>query len=322
MKYSGFHKFTLLVFLLLHVIGCGSDGKGGSNLSNSDFITSIESSNLTCKLVDSDLYPQLLTPFSGYSPEGVYEGDEFIFAVYNLPKDYAPDEDLNKSLVLVQNENLWLNGTGVNADSYVTIFNNIREPISLNQLGFFIYPLGVCMLIAVFVTAERIYSLRSGLTFPNKVAKALRDGEFPNHKWKKRSSAERIVWVALKEKPSQDSLRSYTRLEIAVLDRGLFLLEVVVSAAPLLGLLGTVTGLVQVFSQIPAGGGVGDTSAFSEGIAMALLTTIVGLAIAIPSLIAHSYLIRLIEKRSSSLDWLTERLVDAVFPDQKSEHTQ
>jgi biopolymer transport protein ExbB/TolQ len=47
---------------------------------------------------------------------------------------------------------------------------------------------------------------------------------------------------------------------------------------------------------------------------MALLTTIAGLAIAIPTLISHSYLVRLIEKRSSSLDWLTERIVDAVYP--------
>ena len=69
----------------------------------------------------------------------------------------------------------------------------------------------------------------------------------------KRSAAERIVWVATKEKPSVHSLRSYARLEVASMERGLFLLEVVVSAAPLLGLLGTVTGLVQVFSQIPAG---------------------------------------------------------------------
>ena len=95
---------------------------------------------------------------------------------------------------------------------------------------------------------------------------------------------------------------------------GLFLLEVVVSAAPLLGLLGTVTGLVKVFSQIPAGGGVGDTHAvFSEGIAMALLTTIAGLAIAIPTLISHSYLVRLIDKRTTSISWLTERLVDAIY---------
>ena len=72
------------------------------------------------------------------------------------------------------------------------------------------------------------------------------------------------------------------------------------SASPLLGLLGTVTGLVQVSSQIPSGGGVGDTSILSEGIAMALLTTIAGLAIAIPALIAHSYLTRLVRKKPST----------------------
>ena len=149
------------------------------------------------------------------------------------------------------------------------------------------------------------------MTFPRKVAKALQSGEFPNPKWKKRSAAERIVWVATKEDPSIESLRSYARLEINSMERGIFLLELVVSAAPLLGLLGTVTGLVQVFSQIPEGGGVGNTAIFSEGIGLALLTTIAGLAIAIPTLISHSYLLRLIDKKAASIDWLTERLVDA-----------
>ena len=123
-------------------------------------------------------------------------------------------------------------------------------------------------------------------------------------------------------KGSADTLRSYARLEITSMERGLFLLEVVVSAAPLLGLLGTVTGLVKVFSQIPAGGGVGDTAIFSEGIAMALLTTIAGLAIAIPTLISHSYLARLIDKRASSISWLTERLVDAVYPKDETNHRE
>ena len=153
-------------------------------------------------------------------------------------------------------------------------------------------------------------------------AKALREGEFPSKKWKKKSSAERIIWVATKESPSADTLRSYARLEITSMERGLFLLEVVVSAAPLLGLLGTVTGLVKVFSQIPAGGGVGDTAVFSEGIAMALLTTIAGLAIAIPTLISHSYLVRLIDKRTSSISWLTERLVDAIYPKDETNYRE
>jgi biopolymer transport protein ExbB len=98
------------------------------------------------------------------------------------------------------------------------------------------------------------------------------------------------------------------------MERGLFLLEIVVGAAPLLGLLGTVTGLVRVFSGMPADSGVPDPGAFSEGIAMALLTTIIGLAIAIPSLVGHAFLSRIVQKRSTELDWLTERLVDATKP--------
>ena len=92
------------------------------------------------------------------------------------------------------------------------------------------------------------------------------------------------------------------------------MLEVVVAGAPLVGLLGTVTGLVQVFSAMPASGGTAGSGIFSEGIALALLTTIMGLAIAIPALIGHAYLMRVIEKRTASLDWLTARLIDAVKP--------
>jgi len=54
---------------------------------------------------------------------------------------------------------------------------------------------------------------------------------------------------------------------------------------------------------------------FSEGISLALLTTMAGLAIALPTLFFNSYLQRILDKRAASLEWLTARLVDAV--DQK-----
>ena len=63
---------------------------------------------------------------------------------------------------------------------------------------------------------------------------------------------------------------------------------------------------------MPAGSGLPDTGAFSEGIAMALLTTIIGLAIAIPALVGHSFLSRTVEKRSAEIFWLTEKLIDFI----------
>jgi len=62
---------------------------------------------------------------------------------------------------------------------------------------------------------------------------------------------------------------------------------------------------------MPGGGDV-DKSLFSQGISLALLTTMVGLAIALPTLLFNSYLNRVLDKRAASLDWLTARLLDAT----------
>ena len=94
-----------------------------------------------------------------------------------------------------------------------------------------------------FHNAGTVVFIRRGLTFPRKVEKALLSGEFPNKKWEQGSAAERIVHVAIHEKASEETLQAYAKLEVSAMERGMFLLEVVVAGAPLLGLLGTVTGL-------------------------------------------------------------------------------
>ena len=310
-------KFIVLTFIL---ISSGCVENETQELAPDDLIKSLRGEGLKCELLQHDSKPDLIEVIKDDEPFGLYKGDGFSFALYNVNDSSLSElNDKNGTLTILQNKNLILIGKGSNGSGYIHVFNTLKPNMSLDQLGIFLYPLGFCILIVIFISSERIYSLRPGLTFPRKVAKALRTGEFPNRKWKKRSAAERIVWVATKENPSIESLRSYARLEVNSMERGLFLLEVVISGAPLVGLLGTVTGLVKVFSQIPAGGGVGDTAIFSEGIAMALLTTIVGLAIAIPTLFLHSYLVRLVDKRASSIGWLTERLIDAVYSKEDSE---
>ena len=316
-------KFALFILLLI-AAGCVDKQDSQNQIFDAKVvIDGMRDADLSCDLLKTDALPEVIQALSKYKPVGVYTGDGFSFALYDIKEiDLSSLDDQNGSLVLVKNKNLILCGKGSNSGPYTKVFNQLKPSMTIGQLGIFLYPLGFCMLLSIFISFERLYSLRSGLTFPRKIVKALREGEFPSEKWKKKSSAERIVWVATKESPSADTLRSYARLEITSMERGLFLLEVVVSAAPLLGLLGTVTGLVKVFSQIPAGGGVGDTAVFSEGIAMALLTTIAGLAIAIPTLISHSYLVRLIEKRTTSISWLTERLVDAIYPKEENNYRE
>ncbi|MDP7639362.1 MAG: MotA/TolQ/ExbB proton channel family protein, partial [Candidatus Hydrogenedentes bacterium] len=78
------------------------------------------------------------------------------------------------------------------------------------------------------------------------------------------------------------------------LERGLTLLEIVAGISPLIGLLGTVLGMVTVFDAITAEG-IGNPQVLSNGISKALVTTVAGLCIAIPSLAFHSYFSRRVE---------------------------
>lgn len=305
-------KFSL--FLLLSLTpGCILDHEKVFVIS--DFLDALSEDGITFSAVPVEIDPSL-SKFSGSAlKKNAFQVDNISFILIECKNTQLSNEielDKNSTSQVFRNENLALIvRKGIEAD-FIASFQELKEPLSYKQAGIFIYPLTACLLLAVFIFTERIYSLRPGLTFPRKVEKALRSGEFPNKKWKRYSAAERIVHVAIHEKPSHEALLAYSRLEVAALEKGLFLLEVVVAAAPLIGLLGTATGLVQVFSTMPASGLSDGTEIFSEGIALALLTTIIGLGIAIPALIGHAYLIRIVEKRAASLDWLTARLIDAV----------
>ena len=305
-------KFSL--FLLLSLTpGCILDHEKVFVIS--DFLDALSEDEITFTSVPVEIDPSL-SKFSGsVLKKNAFQVDNISFILIECKNTQLSNEielDKNSTSQVFRNENLALIARkGIEAE-FITSFQELKEPLSYKPAGIFIYPLTACFLVAVFIFTERIYSLRPGLTFPRKVEKALRSGEFPNKKWKRYSAAERIVHVAIHEKPSHEALLAYSRLEVAALEKGLFLLEVVVAAAPLIGLLGTATGLVQVFSTMPASGLSDGTEIFSEGIALALLTTIIGLGVAIPALIGHAYLIRIVEKRAASLDWLTARLIDAV----------
>jgi biopolymer transport protein ExbB len=91
------------------------------------------------------------------------------------------------------------------------------------------------------------------------------------------------------------------REETVHLHAGISVLDTVITIAPLLGLLGTASGLVRIFQ------GLGDNSdhlAIARGIAEALTTTIFGLAIAVPCVIAHGYFLRRIETQTARLESL------------------
>lgn len=109
-----------------------------------------------------------------------------------------------------------------------------------------------------------------------------------------------------------EAVQTRARHETALLERGLVVLEITVGLAPILGLLGTLSGLVGIFAGLGSAGG--DPVAVARGISEALNTTIVGLAVAAPSLIAHNYFSRRIEMMAIEMESVAADLTAKCYP--------
>lgn len=176
----------------------------------------------------------------------------------------------------------------------------------LKDTGLFVYPLSLCSIVGAFIICERLFSLRITAMLPGYLVKNLTEGKPVSVGGP--SALGRIIDYWHKHEKDAGAVKAYARLEVNRMERGLVFLEIIVGAAPLLGLLGTVTGLVTVFSNISLDTGLPDPSAFSQGIALAMTTTILGLAVAIPCLIANSYFQRKVETYAVQIESLLERM--------------
>ncbi len=166
--------------------------------------------------------------------------------------------------------------------------------------GIMMYPLLFASIIAVVYVIERWVSLlRRKIIIPEVVSvvenfSSLKDIDLARNVCSKHNGPLPNLLSMVLDNPDvpleemREVLQDQGRQEIRTLQKGLPILETTAAIAPLLGLLGTVIGMVQVFSVIQDQG-VGQTAALSGGISQALLTTVAGLFIGIPVLIAFNY---------------------------------
>ena len=101
-----------------------------------------------------------------------------------------------------------------------------------------------------------------------------------------------LMYTSWPKDENADAVQAYARREIVRLERGLVFLEVVTGLGPLLGLLGTILGLIRIFGSA---GNTADPAQIAAGIGEAMYCTVAGLIVAIPALIAHSLFSRHIE---------------------------
>jgi biopolymer transport protein ExbB len=192
--------------------------------------------------------------------------------------------------------------------------------------GPFMVPLALCGIWAAVVTIQRLLALRRELVMPRFLRAAIEKlpaGTDTGHLWQlaERSHAAlaQITLAALRhlafpKDENAAAVQTAARRELMRLSRGLSVLELIVGISPLLGLLGAISGLVGVFSNLAATGEeVSNTAGVAVGIAEALNTTIFGLAIAIPTLIVYTFLNRRVERLAVEMETLIASLLTKCY---------
>lgn len=182
----------------------------------------------------------------------------------------------------------------------------------LEGAGWFIWPLVFCSVLATAVIVERLIALRGSRVLPPELLTRVLAGDFEKAAAAfPRSVGGRIVAFALRGAPDTEALTAYARLEVARLERGMFIPESIVSIAPLIGLFGTVYGLYILF---PESGGMPDQQMLVRGVGLALTTTMLGLLIAMPVLFMNNLIMRRIEVLASRLSLVVECLNGSRAP--------
>src|SRR5437764_13132233 len=191
--------------------------------------------------------------------------------------------------------------------------------------GLFMWPLLACSIVSVTIMILPGRALGRKLVLP-PASEAERErmapGESPERLsrlvYHDPSSLARITRVALQHlrgprSENVEVVQTRARHEMVRVERGLIILEIIVGIAPLLGLIGAVSGLVHVFSNLGLSSGASDTRQIALGIAEALNATVFGLSIAVPTLIAFSYFSKKVEVMSVEMETLVVELISKCY---------
>lgn len=189
--------------------------------------------------------------------------------------------------------------------------------------GWLMAPIIACSVIAVAICLERIWTLRTASVTPtrllNNLVDAFQAGSLSAEELdviRDRSPLGRIMVAGLKNASHgrdvmKESIEEAASEVIHELERFISPLGTIAAITPLLGLLGTVIGMIKVFNEIMIQG-TGNAQVLAGGISEALITTAAGLAVAIPALIFHRFFIRRIDSLVVSMEQQAVKLVEIV----------
>ena len=200
----------------------------------------------------------------------------------------------------------------------------------IQQGGALMIPIISASIISLFVFFERLWSLRPSKVIPSDlVTLALQkseEGRYPEALALCEGSPSTVavvIYRGLMKRGTQrahmkEALEEIGQIEVSYLSRYIELLGTIATIAPLLGLLGTVIGMIDVFravvSEVGTQGGMVNPASLANGIWAALITTAAGLSAAIPAFLGYKYLLGYIDRLAVELEEIGLSLLEAVYP--------
>ena len=189
--------------------------------------------------------------------------------------------------------------------------------------GWVMLPIILCSVAAMAIIVERVWSLRRQRICPRRLVEQIWQWAKSGHLDVARVSALRagsplgqvlaagLMNLQHSREVMKESIEEAGRHVVLELEKYLNTLRTIAAVTPLLGLYGTVLGMIKIFSAISSSG-VGNPAVLAGGISEALFTTVAGLTVAIPSLIAHRYFQRKVDELVSTMEQEALKMVEIL----------
>lgn len=205
----------------------------------------------------------------------------------------------------------------------------VQESINLWTMaqygGWIMIILALLLAGAIYIFIERMVVLQAAMkedhSFMDRIRDYIHDGKIDsalNLCQKTQTPSARMVEKGITRigRPMQDvqvAVENVGNLEVSKLEKGLVIMATIAAGAPMLGFLGTVTGMVQTFFNMAnTDGGVIEMSALSEGMYQAMVTTIGGLIVGILAMFAYNFLVARIDRVVRNLEGRTMEFMDLL----------
>jgi biopolymer transport protein ExbB len=209
-------------------------------------------------------------------------------------------------------------------------FNAAAKQVPVNYFdlavkgGWVMIPIALLSIIAVYIFIERLMTLRNAAkmdqNFMNRIKDYIHDGKIDSATALCHSTNNPLARMIEKGisrigRPLNDinkAIENIGQIEIYKLEKGLPMLASCAGAAPMLGFFGTVLGMVKTFMDMSSAGNSLDIGLLSNGIYIALITTVGGLMVGIPAFFAYNYLVTRVTELVNQLESSTMEFMDLL----------